>query len=306
MKRAISISIGSSRRDKATEISLLGETVSIERIGTDGDMEKAARMYGELDGKVEAFGVGGADLGLLVDEHFYPLYSVQSLIRHVHTTPVVDGNGLKTTLERQVAGILDREIGGFLKTRRVLLVAGVDRWGMARSFTAAGYQCLFGDMMFTLGMNVPLYTLKSLKRLAAILMPVAGRIPFKWVYPIGKDQDKRTPKWTQYFDWAEIVAGDCHYITRYMPDRLQNKVIVTNTTTEEDRILFRQAGVRYLMTTTPVLDGRSFGTNMMEAAIAAACGRTAPVDYAHPGSYFTELESLLARLNFKPQLQELN
>ena len=42
MKRAVSISIGSSQRNKSVEVTLLGEKVSIERIGTDGDMEPAA------------------------------------------------------------------------------------------------------------------------------------------------------------------------------------------------------------------------------------------------------------------------
>ena len=36
-------------------------------------MEAAAQKYKELDGKVDAFGVGGADLGLLVDTKWYPL-----------------------------------------------------------------------------------------------------------------------------------------------------------------------------------------------------------------------------------------
>ena len=67
MKRAVSISIGSSKRNKAVEATLLGQNVSIERIGTDGDMEAAAMKYKELDGTVDAFGVGGADLGALVD-----------------------------------------------------------------------------------------------------------------------------------------------------------------------------------------------------------------------------------------------
>jgi tartrate dehydratase alpha subunit/fumarate hydratase class I-like protein len=58
MKRAVSISIGSSKRNKAVEVELLGEKVLIERIGTDGSMEKAAQLYRELDGKVNAFGVG--------------------------------------------------------------------------------------------------------------------------------------------------------------------------------------------------------------------------------------------------------
>ena len=67
MKRAVSISIGSSKRNKAVEVTLLGEKISIERIGTDGDMEAAALKYKELDGTVDAFGVGGADLEVVAD-----------------------------------------------------------------------------------------------------------------------------------------------------------------------------------------------------------------------------------------------
>jgi hypothetical protein len=73
MKHAVSISLGSSKRDKTVEVELLGELVRIERIGTDGDMEKAAQVSKDLDGEVDAFGVGGADLGVLVDKKWYPL-----------------------------------------------------------------------------------------------------------------------------------------------------------------------------------------------------------------------------------------
>ncbi len=104
MKRAVSISIGSSKRNKAVEATLLGENVSIERIGTDGDMEAAALKYKELDGKVDAFGVGGADLGALVDGKSYPFYSVNHGAL-CEKTPLVDGGGLKNTLENKAARI---------------------------------------------------------------------------------------------------------------------------------------------------------------------------------------------------------
>ena len=107
MKRAVSISIGSAKRDKAVEVELLGEKVSIERIGTDGDMEKAARLYQEMDGKVDAFGVGGADLGVMVDQKWYPLYSVQKMVRFIRQTPVVDGTGMKNTLEYRLAPFIE-------------------------------------------------------------------------------------------------------------------------------------------------------------------------------------------------------
>ena len=220
MKRAVSISIGSSTRNKAVELELLGEKVSIERIGTDGDMEKAAQLYKELDGKVDAFGVGGADLGLQVAEKWYPLYSVRPMVRFVQKTPLVDGAGLKNTLENKLAFFIDEKIGDYVKQRgkKVLVVSGADRWGMSKSFLDCGYECVFGDLMFGLGMPFPIHTEKALKRLAAILLPVVGRIPFKWLYPTGEKQEKCEPKWENYYEWGTVIAGDCLYIKRHMPD----------------------------------------------------------------------------------------
>ena len=62
MKRAVSISLGSSKRDKSVTIKLRDQEILVERIGTDGDIAKARQMYLDLDGKIDAFGVGGVDL----------------------------------------------------------------------------------------------------------------------------------------------------------------------------------------------------------------------------------------------------
>ena len=299
MKRAVSISLGSSKRNKAVEVTLLGEKVSLERIGTDGDMEKAARLYQALDGKVDAFGVGGADLGLMVDTKWYPLYSVARMVRFVKQTPVVDGTGLKNTLEKRAVPFMDLHIGPDLKPRRAMLTMGADRWGMSKSFLDGGYECVFGDLMFGLGLSIPVRSEAAVKRLAALVMPIAGRLPFEWLYPTGEKQEKNVPKFGEWYAWATVIAGDCHYVKRHMPARLDGKVICTNTTTPEDVEKFCAAGVRYLVTTTPILDGRSFGTNMMEAALIAVSGQRRPLTYA-------ELDELIDRLGFQPTIQKLN
>jgi hypothetical protein len=262
-------------------------------------MEKAAQIYRELDGQVDAFGVGGADLGAMVADKWYPLYSVNKMVRFVQKTPIVDGTGLKNTLENRAAPFLDEHIASHLQPRRAFIPLGIDRWGMSKSFLDSGFECTFGDLLFGLGIPIVVHSEKALKILAALLMPIAGRLPFEWVYPTGKKQEERRPKGEKYYQWGTVIAGDCHYVRRHMPDRLDGKIIVTNTTTPDDVAQFKAAGVKYLLTTTPVLDGRSFGTNMMEAALIAIAGKGRTLSRE-------ELSLMLEQLHFEPQLQELN
>jgi hypothetical protein len=299
MKRAVSVSLGSKTRDKKVTITLLGEEITIERIGTDGDVDKAIQLYNELDGQVDALGVGGIDLGLHCAGRYYPLYDAQKLVTGVRQTPVVDGGGLKLTLERGIAQFIEEEIGEQVQPKQVLITAGVDRYGSALSFEEAGYEIIFGDLGFALGIPIPIRSLRGLDILARIIAPIAGRLPLEFLYPTGEKQEEIVPKFGKWYAWATVICGDCLYIKRHMPDRLDGKVIATNTTTPADVEAFRQRGVRYLVTCTPRLEGRSFGTNMMEAALVAVAAKGRPLTT-------DELQEMLERLEFKPTYQRLN
>ena len=299
MKQAVSISLGSRTRDKKVSITLLGEEITIERIGTDGDVEKAIQLYNEMDGHVDTFGVGGIDLGLTVAGRYYPLYDAQQLVAGVRQTPVVDGGGLKITLERGIAQFIEQEIGDEVQPKRVLITSGVDRYGSVLSFDEAGYDMIIGDLGFALGIPIPIRSLRGLHVVARIVAPLAGRLPLEFLYPTGEKQEQIVPKFGTWYDWATVVSGDCLYIKHHMPDRLDGKVIATNTTTLADVEAFRQRGVRYLVTSTPRLEGRSFGTNMMEAALVAIAGKGRPLTT-------DELDEMLKRLGLKPTLQRLN
>jgi hypothetical protein len=212
---------------------------------------------------------------------------------------VVDGAGLKNTLESQLAQFIDERLPGRLPLKRALITSGADRWGMTTSFLSAGYECIIGDLMFGLGLPIRLHSAAAVKRLAALVMPIAGRLPFDWIYPTGEKQEERKPKWEEDYAWASVIAGDVHYIKRHMPPFLAGKVIATNTTTDEDVDLFRRAGVASLVTSTPRFDGRTFGTNVMEAALVAVAGQGKALTH-------DELAELIARIGMEPQLQQLN
>ena len=99
MKNIVSVSIGSSERNHKASIEVMGEEVVLERIGTDGDMDKAVQIIKELDGKVDAFGMGGIDLYMAGSKKKYMFREAKRIAEAAKVTPLVDGTGLKNTLE---------------------------------------------------------------------------------------------------------------------------------------------------------------------------------------------------------------
>ncbi len=298
-KRVVSVSLGSVQRDHRVEVTLLGQPLLIERIGTDGDVARATQLYNELDGQVDAFGVGGIDLTLQVRDRHYPLRQALKLVAGVQHTPIVDGGGLKHTLERRVMQFVEREIGSEIAPKRAMITSAADRFGMALSFDEAGYDTVYCDLMFGLGLPIPVRGIHNLEILARILLPIIGYLPLSMIYPTGEKQYDIVPRWGKYYQWATVVAGDFNYIKRHIPDRLEGKTVVTNTTTPADVELLRERGVRYLVTTTPRLEGRSFGTNVMEAALVALAGKGRPLTTE-------EIEALIAELDMKPTIEKLS
>ena len=114
--------------------------------------------------------------------------------------------------------------------------------------------------------------MKSLGFWAKLLAPIITRMPVRWFYPMGEEQEKRVVRHPEYFLENDIIAGDFHIIKKFMPDKLPGKIIITNTVTTADRAMLREAGVKLLITTTPCMNGRSFGTNVMEALLVALAG----------------------------------
>ncbi len=299
MKRVVSVSLGTSKRNKAQDVNILGEDFRIERIGTDGDMDKFAAMFREMDGKVDALGVGGADIFVVVGKKRYAFRQIKNLVKGATRTPVVDGSGLKHTLERETIQTLQRDGTVDFKKETVLLVSAVDRFGMAQALDEIGGKVIYGDLLFGIGVPIKLRTYGSVKFVGAISLPVITKLPFKWFYPTGEKQDERKPKFQRVWDEATLIAGDTLFIRRYAPDRLVGKTILTQTVRKADLDWLKEAGVRRVITTTPVMGGETFATNVMEGVIVAILGKK-PSD-------ITEQEYLdtLKRLDWKPNVIDL-
>jgi len=299
LKRVVSVSLGSSRRDHRVEVELMGERFEISRRGTDGDFERAVQLLKELDGKVDAIGLGGIDVYLYAGKTRYVIQDGKKLMDAVRKTPVVDGSGLKNTLERETVYYLREHTDLLSPGTRVLMVSAVDRFGMAEAFAGVGCEVTFGDLIFAAGIPYPIHTVSELEELAAKLLPEMTRLPFHMLYPTGKKQEtqdeEKIKKFGHYYQEAQVIAGDYHLVRRYMP-RLNGQTIITNTTTADDVTFLREKGAGCLVTTTPEFEGRSFGTNVMEAVLVALLQK--PVEEITPRDYL----DLLRRLDFKPRV----
>lgn len=139
-----------------------------------------------------------------------------------------------------------------------------------------------------------------METLARVVVPIVAQLPIQWVYPVGDKQTQIVSGYpTRLMEHAAIIAGDFHYIRRYMPDSLKNKVIITNTVTKEDRELLARRGPVTLVTTSPNFQGRSFATNVIEALIVAFADK--PAAEMTPSDY----ERVANVLQIRPSFEEL-
>jgi hypothetical protein len=300
MKKIVSVSLGSSSRDHRARVTFMGEEFDISRVGTDGKLDAAIAMVRDLDGKVDAIGLGGIDVYLYAGRHRYALRDGLRLLEAAKTTPIVDGSGLKNTLEREAVRFMQDELSIDLRGKRVLMVSALDRFGMAQALVDAGADVLFGDFIFALDKDMPVRNLHEFEELAEKYLPDACKLPFQFFYPTGKKQEKPPePKYPQYYQDAEIIAGDFHFMRQFMPERLDGKIILTNTVTPGNVDELAARGIATLVTTTPDIAGRSFGTNVLEAALLALLGKAwsdvVPADY----------ERVLRELRLKPRVVNL-
>ena len=270
MKRAVSVSLGSSARDKRVVITLGEQEISIERIGTDGD----------------------------VDKREYPLHAALKLVQGVRQTPVVDGRGLKHTLERRVFELAEPILGPRPHFARAFVPVAVDRQGLAVAVAEVSDELIIGDLMVALEIPIPVSGMRNFRRVARILLPFVSHFPMSMLF-YGSSGAEQEPKYLRFWDQSDLLAGDFLFMRKYVPDDLSGKTVITNTTTPENVEFMRERGVRQMITTTPRYEGRSFGTNMMEAALTAYAGRGRPLSDE-------ELNTLIDQLDLRPSVQQLN
>lgn len=221
-------------------------------------------MLKELDGRVEALGMGGANFYYHLGHRRYPCPAGQFLARQVKKTPLVDGSGWK----KQVEPLAVNQLEFLPPGSQALVVSVLDRYWLAQALQVAGYPVLAGDAFFAL--KLPLtFPLPAFTILGYLTMPVLAHLPLGYLYPLGPRQEKSLTYFRHLFVTAKVIAGDWHFMRRFIPPSLKGKVIITSGTTPGDRELLRQRGATRLLALTPIFEGFSPAANAIEAVLVS-------------------------------------
>lgn len=299
-KTILGISLGSSRRDHSAEIEAGPYHFRLIRMGTDGDMNKAVSLFREYDGMVDAFGLGGAVNYVSLKNRKYHFRALLRIQKTVETTKIGDGNGVKGILSDNALKAIESE-GIQLKGLKTLHVGAIDRYAQAESLVKCGCDVIFGDLMFGVGLPVPVRNLNTINRIGTTMLPVITKMPCRWFYPTGKKQEKKpSRKFARYFKESDLIVGDYIWIKVNLPEDLSGKIILTNTTTANDLEELRKRGLKMLVTTTPRINGRTFGTNIIEAMALSLIDK--------PTEEITkeDFRKIINEIPIKPNIEKLN
>ncbi len=284
-------------------VRFLGHELVIERAGCGGMAEKARALIETKDGLVDAIGLEGLpailELGSARREH----ETGKILPEAAQKTPVVDGRGIRAGLERWGTILADRAQPGIFSQKRILMTPGVNHKGLAQALGRHSPIIRYADPIIYFALpNFPgIGGQLTLDQAAGPTLDQLKNAPFRRITP--QAGIPGTPRYTDPFQWADVLAGDIGAIRRYAPPALKNKTVVVEWATEEDLADLRQRDAAIAMTMMPSLqEGESLGrwsAATVEAALVAL--RADPKAELSEDTYL----DLLADIEWQPHIRYL-
>ena len=121
--------------------------MEIHRIGVDGDVKQIRALISKYDGQVDAIGLDGIPVALHLGDAHLPHRVGGPLPTLARRTPVVDGSGIRASLERWGVILADRSEPGIFSQKHVLMVPGLNHNGLAEALSRRTPHIRYADPM---------------------------------------------------------------------------------------------------------------------------------------------------------------
>ena len=289
--------------EDVTTVTLLAQTVTVRRVGCQGDLVRARELIAAHDGQVDAIALEGLPARLYLGNASRAYPPGQSLLSAAHTTPVVDGGGARAMLERWAVTMTDRAQPGIFGAKRVLLAPGLNHEGLSHALGRHAAALRFADPLIFFGVPA-LPGVGSRATLDSAAGPTLERLretSFDRLAHPAPPADARNASGP--FRWADVIAGDVATIRRWAPANLKHKTLVVESVSTADLADLRARGVSIVVALYDSLTEAVGRTHMSAATVEAllVALRQNPDAPLNENTYL----DLLADLQWMPQIHYL-
>jgi predicted amino acid dehydrogenase len=269
MKKVVTVTLGSSKRDFEFKTDFLGQSFSVRRMGADQDTGKAWELMRRQQATADAIGLGEISDHYQVGLRTVVNKETQRLTNVVTRVPVTTGATLRRLLQVRAVRYVQKELGHYFNNNLVLFLSGMRNYDMAVALSDYTKNLSFADALFQTGAPTMLTSLEQLELYAKgsnfMLSGKTGQMLEASLAGVKNKlvADVVTKSHVIVGTFAEIKAvGNA--------TNLDGKTIITSAVTDERMAFFTKCKVNLVIDVSPMLFPEVVGINTIEAMILAA------------------------------------
>jgi hypothetical protein len=166
MKKVVTVTLGSSKKDFEFKTKFLGQEFQVRRFGADKDSSKAWELMRRQQANADAIALSD-----MPDHYHVGLRTVinkksQHLMQVVTRVPVTTGASLRRLLQVRAVRYVQKELGRYFNNNLVLFLSGMRNYDMAVALSDYTRNLSFADPVFHAASPVLLGSLDQLELFA--------------------------------------------------------------------------------------------------------------------------------------------
>ena len=295
MKKVVTVTLGSSKKDFEFKTTFLGQEFSVRRLGADKDSSKAWELMRRQQANADAIALSD-----MVDHYHVGLRTVvnkesQALMQVVTRVPVTTGASLRRLLQVRAVRHVQKELGNYFNNNLVLFLSGMRNYDMAVALSDYTRNLSFADPVFQAGSPLLLSSLEQLELYAKGKELLPDIVPGKFLKSVLSTLKNKIV--ANAVAKSHVIVGTFREIQAVSSSgNLDGKTLITSAIDDEALAFFAKHKVNLVVDVSPKLFDKVVGISTITAMILASTGKSEAELSDH------DFEEIINELDIKPRL----
>jgi predicted amino acid dehydrogenase len=295
MKKVVTVTLGSSKKDFEFKTTFLGQEFSVRRLGADKDSSKAWELMRRQQANADAIALSD-----MVDHYHVGLRTVvnkesQRLMQVVTRVPVTTGASLRRLLQVRAVRHVQKELGNYFNNNLVLFLSGMRNYDMAVALSDYTRNLSFADPVFQAGSPLLLSSLEQLELYAKGKELLPDIVPGKFLKSVLSTLKNKIV--ANAVAKSHVIVGTFREVQAVSSSgNLDGKTLITSAIDDEALAFFAKHKVNLVVDVSPKLFDKVVGISTITAMILASTGKSEAELSDH------DFEEIINELDIKPRL----